>query len=76
MSNFFKVKVSSDVPKAKAGWVVDVGAHVSDPELQLAYVNLGYDLIAIAMAKLGVAMSEAVLGNDTKLKALQADVER
>ena len=68
----FKVKAQASLPLSKAVWEVDLG---EDPVLALAYTNLGYDLIAMAMAKLGIAMSEAVLGDDTKLKAMQRDFE-
>jgi hypothetical protein len=73
MSNVFVVKARAEFPKSGAKWTVDVGD--GTPEQQLAYVNLGYDLIGVAMARLGVAMSEAVLGDDAKMKALQRDVE-
>ena len=70
IGSVFKVKVSSTLPPAKAVWQVDLG---DDPKDALIYTNLGYDLIALAMAKLGVAMSEHILGDDTKLNALAAE---
>jgi hypothetical protein len=64
----FRVKASSTLPPAKAVWEVDVG---DDPKQVLIYTNLGYDLIAVAMGKLGVAYSEYMLnGDDKALKAL------
>jgi hypothetical protein len=71
----FKVKVSSELPLAKARWEVDVSSGGASPELQLIYTNLGYDLVAAAMAKLGFAMSEAVTGDSTKLMALQTETD-
>jgi hypothetical protein len=70
MGQKFKVEVTSDMPPARAEWAVDLG---DDPKEVLIYTNLGYDLIAVAMAKLGVAMSEHILGDDTKLNALAAE---
>ena len=63
----FKVKASSSLPIASAVWKVDIG---EDPKDALIYTNLAYDLIAVAMGKLGVAMSEHVLGDDKKMDAL------
>jgi hypothetical protein len=63
----FKVKAKSNLPIASAEWKVDV---TDDPKNALIYTNLAYDLIGIAMAKLGVAMSEHILGNDDKLDKL------
>ena len=71
MTAIFKVKASSTVPISKASWEVDLG---DDPKDVLIYTNLGYDLIAYAMAELGVAMSEHVLGDDDKLNKLAAKV--
>jgi hypothetical protein len=73
MSNVFKVKATSGLPPASAKWAVDLEA--GTPEQQLVYANLGYDLIGMAMGKLGLAMSEWILGDDTKIKALQRDAE-
>jgi hypothetical protein len=73
MSNVFKVKATSDLPEASAKWTVNVDA--GTPEQQLVYMNLAYDLIAVAMGKLGLAMSDWILGDDSKMKALQKDVE-
>jgi len=67
-----KVKVSSTLPVGSATWKVDNG---DDPRDNLIYTNLAYDLIAIALAKLGVAMSEHVLGDDTKLNAIAAETK-
>jgi hypothetical protein len=73
MSNIFKVKATSDFPKAGSGWHVDLEG--GTPEQQLAYTNLGYALIGRAMVRLGVAMSEAITGDDTKMNALKNEVE-
>ena len=66
-----KVSVNTTLPIAKAGWKVDVG---EDPVLALKYSNLAYDLVAVAMAKLGVAMSQAVVGEGAELEKLYKDV--
>jgi hypothetical protein len=66
----FKVKANSTLPIASAAWKVDV---TDDPRDALIYTNLAYDLIAIAMAKLGVAMSEHILGNDESLDKLSEE---
>ena len=71
MGQKFKVKASATMPVSKASWEVDVG---DDPKDVLIYTNLGYDLIAYAMAELGVAMSEHILGKDDKLNKLAAKV--
>jgi len=71
MGQKFKVKAAATMPISRAVWEVDVG---DDPKDVLIYTNLGYDLIAYAMAELGVAMSEHILGNDAKLDALAAKV--
>ena len=63
----FKVKAKAALPISSAEWKVDIG---EDPKDALIYTNLAYELIAVAMAKLGVAMSEHVLGDDTKMDAL------
>jgi len=71
MGQKFKVKASATMPISKASWEVDVG---DDPKDVLIYTNLAYDLVAYAMGRLGVAMSEHVLGDDTKLNALACEV--
>ena len=63
----FKVKAGSNFPESSASWVVDTG---DDPVVSAVYINLAYNLLAQAMGKLGVAMSEHVLGEDAKLTAL------
>ena len=63
----FKVKATSTLPIASSSWKVDV---TDDPKQALIYTNLAYDLIAIAMGKLGIAMSEHILGDDSKLNKL------
>ena len=68
----FKVTAKASLPISSAQWKVDIG---EDPKDALIYTNLAYDLIAIAMAKLGVAMSEHVLGDDTKLNAIAAETK-
>ena len=68
----FKVKASSTLPIASGVWKVDIG---EDPKDALIYTNLGYDLIAIAMGKLGVAYSEYILGDDTKLNKLAEETQ-
>ena len=71
MGQKFKVKASATMPVSKASWEVDVG---DDPKDVLIYTNLAYDLVAYAMGRLGIAMSEHVLGDDTKLNALACEV--
>ena len=68
----FKVTAKASLPVSSAQWKVDIG---EDPKECLIYTNLAYDLIAIAMAKLGVAMSEHILGDDTKLNAIAAETK-
>ena len=63
----FKVKATSSLPIASAVWKVDIG---EDPKEALIYTNLAYDLIAVAMGKLGIAMSEHILGDDAKMNKL------
>ena len=63
----FRVKAKANLPISSAEWEVDIG---EDPKDALIYTNLAYDLIAYAMAELGIAMSEHILGNDTKLNNL------
>ena len=57
----FTVQVQSTLPLSDASWTVDL---TTDPAMALLYTNLGYDLIAAAMAKLGVEMSKYVLDGD------------
>ena len=71
-TNFFKLTAKSTMPPAKLQWNVALG---NDPKDVLIYTNLAYDLCAIAMAKLGIAMSEHVLGDDTKMNALSAETK-
>ena len=71
MGQKFKVKATATMPISKSSWEVDLG---DDPKDVLIYTNLGYDLIAYAMAELGVAMSEHILGDDDKLNKLAAKV--
>ena len=71
MGQKFKIKATATMPPSKCTWEVDNG---DDPKDVLIYTNLAYDLIAYAMAELGVAMSEHVLGDDTKLNHLAAKV--
>jgi len=61
--NKFVVTVKSELPPAEASWAVDLG---DDPKNGLIYGNLGYDLVAAAMAKLGVEMSKYILGERTE----------
>ena len=68
----FKVKVKSTVPPGAASWQVDLG---DDPRLALIYTNIGYALISHAMSRLGVAMSDAVLGDDKALVAMRKEIE-
>ena len=71
MGQKFKIKATATMPPSKCVWEVDNG---DDPKDVLIYTNLGYDLIAYAMAELGVAMSEHLLGKDDKLNKLAAKV--
>lgn len=59
----FKVEASSTLPPASAEWKVDLG---DDPKQVLTYTNLGYDLIAAAMAKLGVEFSKYITGESSE----------
>lgn len=72
MGNKIHVQVNSDLPPANAQWHVDLG---DDPKTSLIYGNLAYDLIAIAMGKLGIAMSEHILGDSCKLDSLAAEAQ-
>ena len=60
MSNKFVVTIKTELPPGEANWMVDLG---DDPKQGLIYGNLGYDLIAAAMAKLGVEYSKYMLGD-------------
>lgn len=62
MSNKCVVTVQTELPPASAEWKVDLGA---DPEQGLVYGNLAYDLVAAAIAKLGVEYSKYILGTQT-----------
>ena len=66
----FAVSATSSLPPASAEWKLDLG---DDPESVMIYTNLAYDLIAAAMAKLGVEMSKYLLSGDRK--ALDAEME-
>ena len=61
MGFVFKVKAKSTLPVAGLEWTVDL---LDDPEMALIYTNLGYDLIAASMAKLGVEFSKYLLDPD------------
>ena len=63
MGQKVRVNVSSTLPPAKAEWEVDVG---DDPKQAMVYTNLAYDLIAVAMGKLGVEMSKWILSGDAE----------
>jgi hypothetical protein len=67
-SSKFNVSALATSPDRTGDWSVDL----SDLDIadQLIYTNLAFDLLAITMGKLGIAMSEHVLGNDSKLDAL------
>jgi hypothetical protein len=56
-----KVAVTTQLPPADANWNVDLG---DDPKNALIYGNLAYDLVAAAMARLGVEYSKFVLDGD------------
>ena len=67
------VRVASSLPPANAEWNVDLG---DDPETAMIYTNLAYDLIAAAMAKLGVEMSKYILdGNRAALEESMVEVQ-
>jgi hypothetical protein len=61
VGELIKVSVQSSLPRADAEWNVDLG---NDLEAALIYTNLAYDLVAAAMAKLGVEMSKYILDGD------------
>ena len=63
----FKIDASANFPESSASWAVDLG---DDPVLAAIYVNLAYNLLAQAMGKLGVAISEHALVSNTKLHTL------
>jgi hypothetical protein len=63
MGNKVIVNVESTMPLADATWRVDV---TDDPKYALLYSNLAYDLVAAAMAKLGVEMSKLITGESTE----------
>ena len=73
MGQKFTVEARSSLPPARAEWEVDLG---DDPKQTMIYTNLGYDLIAAAMAKLGVEMSRFVLGeqDESQFNAKMAPV--
>jgi hypothetical protein len=60
---YFRVEANSSLPPASAEWKVDLG---DDPKQSLLYANLGYDLVAAAMAKLGVEYSKFLVGDQTE----------
>lgn len=62
MGNKVVVTIKSELPPASAEWTVDLG---DDVKQGLVYGNLTYDLIAAALAKLGVEMSKYILGEQT-----------
>jgi len=70
-----KVRVSCDHPQSKAGWDVDICSMGETPEQQLAYVNLAYALVAKAMSKLGVAMSQSLAGDNAQMDAMKRELE-
>ena len=69
-----KVNVKSSLPPASAEWSVDLG---NDMEAAMIYTNLAYDLVAAAMAKLGVEMSKYILDGDyDRLESEMASVQQ
>lgn len=70
----FQVEARSNLPEASASWQVDMG---DDPAQSMLYTNLAYDLIAAAMAKLGVEMSKYVLDGDKgRLEDAMVEVQK
>jgi hypothetical protein len=63
MSNYFKIKGSSDFPDAKVESKFDMG---DDPINAAVYSNLAYDLVTVAIAKLGWEYTEWIAGNQEK----------
>jgi hypothetical protein len=63
----FIVKAAATGPASSAEWKVELTGDIAQ---DLIYVNLAYDLIGVAMGKLGVAYSEHILGNSAKLREL------
>ena len=68
-----RVRVNSTLPIASSEWETALG---DDPALALKYTNLAFDLVGYAMAELGIAMSEAVLGDDSKMQAIESRLIR
>ena len=63
----FTVKASGTSPASSADWSVELTGDITQ---DLIYTNLAYALLGKAMAELGVAYSEQLLGNTTKMAAL------
>jgi hypothetical protein len=76
MTNIVSIEGSAETPKSKACWSVDVGD--GSPQQQLAYVNLVYDLIAVALGKLGIHYSQWIVGdiNEDEFHKVMDDVRR
>lgn len=60
---YFRVEANSSTPPASAEWKVDLG---DDQKQVLIYTNLGYDLVAAAIAKLGVEFSKYITGESSE----------
>jgi hypothetical protein len=73
MGNAVVVEVKTQLPAASAVWTVDIG---DDPKQSLIYGNLAYDLVAAAMAKLGVEFSKYLVDEDgDRLNSAMNDVQ-
>ena len=63
MTNKCVVAVKTELPPADVQWTVDLG---DDARNGLIYGNLAYDLVAAAVAKLGVEYTKFILGERTE----------
>jgi hypothetical protein len=63
MSNYFKIKGTSDFPDGEVRTKFDMG---DDPLQAAVYANLAYDIVAVAIAKLGWEYFEWIAGKQTE----------
>lgn len=71
-SNVCKVTATSSlVPNGELNWRVDTG---SDIQAGLVYSNLMYDIVGLALGKLGVEYSKWLLDKDSD--RLNAEIEK
>jgi bifunctional DNase/RNase len=74
MGNKLVVSVESELPPASAVWRVDLG---DDIKYSAVYTNLAYDLVAAAMAKLGVEFNKLIIGeqSDAQFSATMSSIQ-